>query len=103
MSSLPISNGKHFLDNNDIKEVVKTLKSNFLSQGPSILKFEELFKKKLKSKFSLACNSGTSALYLAMQSIDLKKNDVIILPSVNFIAAANIARLFQANFFLADE
>ena len=102
MSSLPISNGKHFLDNNDIKEVVKTLKSNFLSQGPSILKFEELFKKKLKSKFSLACNSGTSALYLAMQSIDLKKNDVIILPSVNFIAAVNIARLFQANFFLAD-
>ena len=73
MSVLPISNGKPFIENDDIREVIKSLKSGFLSQGDSISQFEELFKKKFKCKFSIACNSGTSAIYLAMHSINVKK------------------------------
>ena len=102
MSVLPISNGKPYIESDDIKEVIKSLKSGFLSQGSSIEQFEKLFKKKLKCNFSIACNSGTSAIYLAMHSIDVKKNDVIILPSINFIAAANVARLFKAKIYFAD-
>ena len=102
MSVLPISNGKPYIESDDIKEVIKSLKSGFLSQGDSINQFENLFKKKLKCNFSIACNSGTSAIYLAMYSIDVKKNDVIILPSINFIAAANVASLFKAKIYFAD-
>ena len=102
MSVLPISNGKPFIENDDIREVIKSLKSGFLSQGDSISQFEELFKKKFKCKFSIACNSGTSAIYLAMHSINVKKNDSIILPSINFIAAANVANLFEAKIYFAD-
>jgi len=102
MSVLPISNGKPYIESDDIKEVIKSLKSGFLSQGSSIEQFEKLFKKKLKCNFSIACNSGTSAIYLAMHSIDVKKNDVIILPSINFIAAANVAKLFKAKIYFAD-
>lgn len=102
MSVLPISNGKPYIESDDIKEVIKSLKSGFLSQGDSINQFEKLFKKKFKCKFSIACNSGTSAIYLAMHSIGVKKNDVIILPSINFIAAANVANLFEAKIYFAD-
>ncbi len=102
MSVLPISNGKPYIESDDIKEVIKSLKSGFLSQGNSIDQFERLFEKKLKCKFSIACNSGTSAIYLAMHSINVKKNDVIILPTINFTAAANVANLFQAKIYFAD-
>ncbi len=102
MSVLPISNGKQYIDNTDIKEVVKSLKSGFLSQGDSINQFEKLFIKKLKCNYSIACNSGTSAIYLAMYSIDVKKNDIIIMPSINFIASANVASLFGAKIYFAD-
>ena len=102
MPVLPILNGKPHIESDDIKEVVKSLKSGFLSQGNSIVQFEKLFEKKLQCKFSLACNSGTSAIYLAMHSINLKKEDVIILPSINFIAAANVASLFKAKIYFAD-
>ena len=44
----------------------------------------------------------TAAIDLALKSIGLKKNDNIIIPSVNFIAAANMAKLLGANIFLAD-
>ena len=45
MSVLPISNGKPYIESDDIKEVIKSLKSGFLSQGDSINQFEKLFKK----------------------------------------------------------
>ena len=59
-------------------------------------------KKFFKCKFSFTCNSGTSALFLALQSIGTKKNDVIIIPAINFIASYNVAKLFNAKIFLAD-
>ena len=44
MSVLPISNGKPYIESDDIKEVIKSL-NRFLSQGDSINQFEKLFKK----------------------------------------------------------
>ena len=41
-------------------------------------------------------------LFLALQSIEIKKNDVIIMPSINFIASYNVAKLFNAKVYLAD-
>ena len=58
--------------------------------------------KKLRSKFAFSCNSGTSAIYLAYLAINLQKDDVVVMPSVNFIAAANIARSLQAKVYFAD-
>ena len=52
MSDLPISNGKPYIESDDIKEVIKSLKSGFLSQGKSINQFEKLFKKIQMSFFS---------------------------------------------------
>ena len=97
-----ISYGKHFVDKSDIKAVSKVLKSPFLTSGPTIKKFEDNIKKYVKSNYFLSCSSGTAALDLVFRSLELKVNDNIIIPSINFIAAYNLLKEKKVNIFLAD-
>ena len=41
-------------------------------------------------------------MYLALKAIKIKKNDIVIMPSINFIAAYNVSKLNNANIYLAD-
>ncbi len=97
-----ISYGKQFIDSNDLKSVNKSLKKNKLTTGPLIDNFEKLINKNLGSKYSVACNSGTSAIYLAFRSIGINKNDKIIMPAINFVSSYNVAKLLGAQVYLAD-
>lgn len=94
--------GRQKIFRSDFIEVQKALKSNLLSAGEYVTKFEKLFSEYTNSKYVLSCTSGTAAIHLALESINLKKNDNIIIPAVNFIAAANLSRKLQANIYLAD-
>ena len=94
--------GKQSINTSDMKAVYKALKSDFISGGKYVTNLEKNFKKYFKSKYTIACSSGTSALHLALSSIDIKKNDVIIMPAVNFIAVYNLSKLMNAKIFLAD-
>jgi len=100
MKTIPY--GRQFIDSQDIRLVSKALKEDLITTGDYVKKFENKISKFLKVNFSLSCSSGTSALHLSLLAINLKKNDVIIMPSVNFIAAYSMAELFQARIFLAD-
>ena len=62
----------------------------------------EKINKYLKCKFSFVCSSGTAAIHLAMLSIGLKKNDIILMPAINFIAAYNIAKSMDLKVYLVD-
>ena len=71
---MPLINyGKQFLDNTDISNVRKVLKSNFLTQGSEVEKFETQLKKKLKAKYCSAVSSGTAALHLLGLALGWKK------------------------------
>jgi dTDP-4-amino-4,6-dideoxygalactose transaminase len=71
------------------KYVLDALKENEISsQGNYINKFEELFSKKHKAKFGVACSSGTTALTLALSSIGIKEGDEVIVPDFTMIATA---------------
>ena len=94
--------GKHSIFKSDILAISKVLKSNFLTTGPIINKFENAFKKYTRVKYAIACSSGTAAIHLALESIEIKKNDNIIIPAINFIAAVNLSSKLGANIFLAD-
>ena len=94
--------GRQRIDEQDIKYVSQSLKKKLITTGEYVKKFENQIEKFLKVKFAISCNSGTSALHLALMAIDLKKNDIIIMPAVNFIAVYNMARLMNAKIFLAD-
>tara|TARA_Y100000768_G_scaffold387080_1_gene377190 strand:+ start:4717 stop:5892 length:1176 start_codon:yes stop_codon:yes gene_type:complete len=94
--------GRHFLDENDKKIVSKSLNSQSISNGDYVKKFEINVSKYCKSTYGLSCNSGTSALLLAFLSINLKKDDVVIIPSVNFIASTSMATFLKAKIYFAD-
>lgn len=94
--------GKQFIDDIDIKNVSKSLKSELITGGKYKEKLEKKFCSYLKAKYAVTCNSGTSGLQLAIESVNLKKNDVVIMPAINFIAAYNICKKIGANIYLSD-
>lgn len=94
--------GKHFIDEQDIKFVTKTLKSSFLTQGPVTEKLENQLKKKLNVKYVSSCNSGTAAIHLALLAIGLKQGDIVVMPTINFIASYNLCKSMGAKIILVD-
>ena len=61
----------------------------FQLHPPLIQKFENKFNTKFRFNHSIALNSGTSALQIALKSIGVRKGDTVILPSYTFAATAN--------------
>ncbi len=83
--------GKHIIDQDDINEVVSVLKSDFLTQGPLVPKFEQELSSYVGSKFSLAMNSATSALHSACLALGLKENEELWTSPISFVASSNCA------------
>ena len=94
--------GRQFIDKDDIKSVSSVLKSDFLTQGKLVEKFEKNFSKITNSKFSISCSNGTSALHLAFKSIGLNETECVIVPAITFVATANAAIMCGANVIFAD-
>ena len=79
------------INDDEIKSVVKVLKSHFWASGSgsgNVGKFEKKFNGYIGSKSSLAVNSGTAALHLALALCDIK-NKQVILPSLSFVSTAH--------------
>jgi len=100
MDKIPYN--RQFISSDDVKVVSSSLHMNLITTGPYVNKFENNLKKTLKVKYAVSCNSGTAALHLALMSINIKKNDIVIMPAINFIAGYNMARLINARVYLAD-
>ncbi len=84
-----INYGKQLINDDDIKAVVKTLKSDFLTQGNKIEEFEKKINLKFGGKNCAVLNSGTSALYLLGKALKWGKNDTIVTTPISFIASSN--------------
>ena len=94
--------GRQFIDKKDKISVLRSLSNDLITTGPYVKKFEHKIKKYLKCKYSYVCSSGTAAIHLAMLSINLKKDDIILMPAVNFIASYNMAMTMQLKVYLVD-
>ncbi|EMY61506.1 UDP-4-amino-4,6-dideoxy-N-acetyl-beta-L-altrosamine transaminase [Leptospira terpstrae] len=84
-----ISYGMHSVTQDDIDSVINTLKSDFLTQGPSIAKFEEKFAKYVGSKYAVAVTNGTAALHLAVIALGLEPGKKVITSPISFVASSN--------------
>ena len=82
---------RQLINKKDIQSVVKVLKSDFLTQGPVVKKFEENLVKFCKSKFATSVNSATSALHISCLAIGLKKGDYLWTSPISFVASSNCA------------
>ena len=84
--------GKQNISEDDIKAVVDVLKSDYLTQGPSIELFEKKISSKLESQFTVAVNSATSALHIACLALGLGVNDWLWTSPITFVSSANCGR-----------
>ena len=96
---IPIS--KPLIGEEEIREVVRVLKSGRLREGELTRRFEEEFRTRCGAEHAIAVSSGTAALHLAFLSI-LKPGDEVILPSFTFIASANTVLLAGGKPVFAD-
>lgn len=85
----PISYGRQEITQKDIDLVVKTLNSDFLTQGPMVKEFEEKFAKYVEAKYAVAVSNGTAALHLCNIVLGVKSGDRVITSPITFVASAN--------------
>jgi len=99
----------------EVKEVVATLRSGWLTSGPKVKRFEEEFasavgpngkghstKSKDKAVHAIALNSGTAALHLAVEALGLKPGQGVLVPTMTFAATAEVVRYQGAIPILVD-
>jgi UDP-4-amino-4,6-dideoxy-N-acetyl-beta-L-altrosamine transaminase len=81
--------GHQWIDQSDIEEVVKVLKSDWLTQGPKVKEFEDALCKYTGAKYAVAVSSGTAALHLACLAAGTKEGDEAITSPITFMASSN--------------
>jgi perosamine synthetase len=84
-----INYGKQFIDDIDIFAVDKILRSDYLTTGPAVDKFENDLCEYTGYSYCSAVSSGTAALHCAMASLMLEKYSEVIVPAISFVATSN--------------
>lgn len=81
--------GSPLIEEAEIEEVVRTMRSGWLGTGPRVKEFEEAFGAYIGAKHALALNSCTAGLHLALEALDLNEGDEVITTAMTFCATAN--------------
>jgi dTDP-4-amino-4,6-dideoxygalactose transaminase len=82
--------GQPRLEEAEIQEVVQTLRSGWISTGPKVGQFEQMFAEYIGTRHALALNSCTAALHLSMLAAGVKAGDEVITTPLTFAATANV-------------
>jgi len=98
----PIPYGKQEINEEDIKAVIDTLMSDFLTQGPKIEEFESKFANYIGSKYAIAVANGTAALHLCAMALGVNKYSNVITVPITFAASANCVRYCDGNVYFVD-
>lgn len=85
-----ISYSTQCIEDDDIAEVIKVLKSDYLTQGKKVAKFEEELCKYTGAKYAVTFNSATTALFSAYRICEIEKDDEIITTPISFVATSNM-------------
>ncbi|MCE2964723.1 MAG: UDP-4-amino-4,6-dideoxy-N-acetyl-beta-L-altrosamine transaminase [Alphaproteobacteria bacterium] len=99
---LPIPYGRQAISAADIAAVVRTLESDYLTQGPAIPAFERAFADAHGAAHAIAVNSATAALHIVYQALGLGKGDTLWTVPNTFVATANAARYLGADVDFVD-
>jgi perosamine synthetase len=86
----------------EIAEVVNCLRSGWLTTGPVTRRFEEEFARAVGARHAIALNSCTAALHLAVEALELRPGQAVLVPTMTFAATAEIVRYQGATPILVD-
>lgn len=94
--------GRQEISEADVAAVVEVLRSDWLTQGPAVPRFEEAVASRCGAKHAVAVNSGTSALHIACMALDLGPGDWLWTSPITFVASANCALYCGASVDFVD-
>lgn len=83
--------GRQDITEEDLREVIDVLRSDYLTQGPMVPAFESSIKQYVGVKHALAMNSATSALHAACVALGVGQGDWVWTSPITFVASANCA------------
>ena len=90
------------LEEQEVNEVVETLRSGWLTSGPKVKRFEDGFAAAVGAENAVALNSCTAALHLAVEALGLKAGQCVLVPTMTFAATAEVVRYQGAIPILVD-
>jgi UDP-4-amino-4,6-dideoxy-N-acetyl-beta-L-altrosamine transaminase len=99
---LPLPYARQHIDEHDIEAVISVLRSDWLTTGPAVDRFEDALAQRCSARHAVSCSSGTAALHLACLALGLGPDDAAIVPAVTFLATANAVRMTGAEVIFAD-
>ena len=97
-----INYGRQDIRQEDIDAVVEVLRSDFLTQGPAVPRFEAVVAGRVGAAHAVVVNSATSALHIAYLALGLGTDDMLWTVPNTFVATANAARFCGAGVDFVD-
>ena len=94
--------GRQSLDQADIDAVVEVLESDWLTQGPTLARFEVAMAERCEAAFAVAVCNATAALHIACLAADLGPGDRLWTTPNTFLASANCGRYCEADVDFVD-
>jgi len=94
--------GAPAIEDDEIQEVVKSMKSGWLGTGPKVAQFGQDFASYKGASYAVAVNSGTAALHLSMIAAGIKPEDEVITTPLTFCSTVNAIIHAGATPVLAD-
>lgn len=94
MRNRPLPYGRHLIDDADIQAVCDVLRSDWLTCGPLVAKFEDALGLRCGAPHAVAVCNGTAALHCALSALGVGPGDEVVVPTLTFCATAN-AVVFQ--------
>ena len=98
----PIPYGRQHITDQDVDAVIKALKSDYLTQGPTIQAFEEAFAHYVNAIYAVAVSNGTAALHLCTLALGVEPGDKVITTPITFAASANCVRYCGGDVIFGD-
>ncbi len=93
---------KPFISEEEVNEIVDTVRSGWLSMGPKTIRFEQEYSNYINVKHSIAVSSWTAAGHLTLEAFGIKAGDEVIVPTMTFPATAEIVCYFGAKPVIVD-
>ncbi|MBQ9479794.1 MAG: UDP-4-amino-4,6-dideoxy-N-acetyl-beta-L-altrosamine transaminase [Selenomonadaceae bacterium] len=94
--------GKQSIDDSDVRAVEEVLRSDFLTQGPAIERFERRVAEYCGARYAVAVTNATSALHIGCLALGLTEGDLLWTSPITFVASANCARYCGADVGFVD-
>ncbi|WP_324671002.1 UDP-4-amino-4,6-dideoxy-N-acetyl-beta-L-altrosamine transaminase [Hymenobacter sp. GOD-10R] len=98
----PIPYGRQHITPDDVQAVIEALQSDFLTQGPKVVEFEQKFADYIGVKYAVAVSNGTAALHLAALALGVQPGQRVITTPITFAASANCVRYCGGEVYFVD-